>query len=71
MAIKTDFFATRADGVNLHRTYSDADLMIRKEETGEIFTDAVDVEGSNFTYAETDIKITHPAENAPEITEGV
>lgn len=30
MAIKKEFYKTRADGVNLHRTFSDEGLKIQK-----------------------------------------
>ena len=55
--IKTDFYMTRSDGVNLYRTYSDADLMIQKVGTDETYSEAIDVENSGFTYTETDIPI--------------
>lgn len=56
--IVTSFFITRQDGVNLYRTYSDADLMIRQIETGKIYAEAIDVENSGYTYEETDIQVT-------------
>ena len=55
--IKTDFYMTRPDGVNLYRTYSDAGLMIEQNETGALYEEAVDVEGAAFTYTETDVPI--------------
>lgn len=51
--IRTDFYMTRPDGVNLYRTYSDANLRIRQE-TGIVYDEAVDVENSGHTYTETD-----------------
>ena len=56
MIIK-EFYATRQDGVNLYRTYSDTGMRIRKVGANEIYDDAVDVEGSPYTYEETDIPI--------------
>lgn len=53
--IKTEFYMTRDDGVNLYFTYSDSDVKIKQEETGFIFDDVVDVENSGYTYTETDI----------------
>ena len=56
MIIK-EFFRTREDGVNLYRTYSDADMKIRKVGTDEVYDEAIDVEGAPYTYEETDIPI--------------
>lgn len=50
----TEFYKTRNDGVNLFKTSSDSNLMIQKVGTNEIYTEAIDVEGSGFTYVETD-----------------
>lgn len=55
--IKTEFYRTRPDGVNLFRTYSDRNMMVRKDGTEEIYSEAIDVENSGFTYTETDIPI--------------
>ena len=55
--IITEFFRTREDGVNLYRTYSDADMKIRKVGTDEVYDEAIDVEGAPYTYEETDIPI--------------
>ena len=56
MIIK-EFYATRKDGVNLNKTYSDQNLMIRKVGTEEIYSEAIDVENAPFTYKETDTPI--------------
>ena len=56
MIIK-EYFRTREDGVNLYRTYSDADMKIRKVGTDEVYDEAIDVEGAPYTYEETDIPI--------------
>ena len=56
MIIK-EFYKTRKDGVNLYRTYSDSKLMIKQVETGNIYTEAIDVENATYTYEETDIPI--------------
>ena len=53
MIIK-EFYATRKDGINLYRTYSDANVYIRKVGTEEEYTEAIDVEDAPFTYEETD-----------------
>ena len=55
--IVREFYETRFDGVNLYRTYSDANLYIKQAETGNIYSDAVDVETATYTYEETDISI--------------
>lgn len=55
--IQTEFFKTREDGVKLYRTYSDKNMMIQKDGTDEIYSEAIDVENSGYTYSETDIPI--------------
>ena len=55
--MQTKFFETRLDGVNLYRTYSDNNMMIQKDGTEEIYSEAIDVENSGFSYTETDIPI--------------
>ena len=55
--IKTEFYRTRDDGVNLYRTHSDSGLMIRKVGTDEVYEEAIDIENSGYTYEETDILI--------------
>ncbi len=55
--IKTDFYMERKDDVKLFRTYSDRNMMIQKDGTDEIYSEAIDVENSGFTYTETDIPI--------------
>lgn len=63
--IQREFYTTRKDGVNLYRTYSDASLMIHKNGTEEIYSEAIDVEGAPYEYEETDtpIEVTEPEEN--------
>lgn len=58
MIIRT-FYRTREDGVNLYRTYSDANLYIQKVDTDEIYSEAIDVEDifPFIEYIETDRKI--------------
>lgn len=43
-------------------TYSDQKLMIRQNETGNIYEDAIDRVPCKFTYSETDIPIPEPEE---------
>lgn len=56
MIIK-EFYQERPDGVKLYRTYSDANFMIRQEQTGIEYTEAIDVENSDYTYTETETPI--------------
>ena len=45
------------DGRQFVKTYSDAGLYIRQEQTGAVYSEAIDVENAPFTYVETDIPI--------------
>lgn len=53
MAIVKEFYRTREDGINLYRTYSDENYMIRKVGTEEIYEEAIDVENAPYEYEET------------------
>lgn len=55
--IVKEFYRTRKDGVNLYRTHSDANVMIQKVGTDEVYSEAIDVENSGFEYVETDMPI--------------
>ena len=57
--IITEYYMTRSDGVALVRTYSDAGKMIRKVGTDEVYSEAIDPEGSGRTYTETDVDIQY------------
>lgn len=52
MIIK-EYYRIREDGVKLYRTYSDANLKIKKLGTNEVYDEAIDVESSPYTYVET------------------
>lgn len=54
MAIVKEFYKTREDGINLYRTYSDENKIIKQVETGIEYDEAIDIEGSSYTYIETD-----------------
>ena len=54
--IITDFYRTR-NKVKLYRTYSDQNLHIQRD--GEIYEQAIDPEGTNRIYTETDIPIIY------------
>ena len=52
MAIVTEYYKTREDGVVLNRTYSDKGMMIERE--GVRYSEAVDPAEFNRQYTETD-----------------
>jgi hypothetical protein len=55
--IVREFYSTRKDGVNLYRTYSDANKYIKKVGTDEEYSEAIDIEGAPYEYVETDKEI--------------
>lgn len=55
--VKKEYYKTRKDGVKLYRTYSDEEYRIKQIETGIIYDEAIDIEGINYTYIETEEKI--------------
>ena len=65
-------YDTRADGVKLFRTYSDAGKSIIQNETGIVYNEAIDVENAPYTYSEYDeiIDAADPEDTDPEIPEG-
>lgn len=52
--IVREFYKTREDGVNLYRTYSDTNHYIKQMGTGNVYSEAVDVEDAAYTYIETE-----------------
>lgn len=57
--IVTEYYATRADGVVLNRTYSDNNkILIRND--GVEFSEAVDIDGCGYTYTESSRNIPTP-----------
>ena len=58
--IQREFYTQRKDGVKLYRAYSDAGMMIRQNETGVDYSEAIDVEGAPYTYTETETPIETP-----------
>ena len=66
--IVTEFYKTRADGVRLVRTYSDAGKMIERD--GVVYEEAIDPEDSGRVYAETDMDTEVSAEEALSIILG-
>lgn len=55
--VYTKYYATREDGVDLFRTYSNEGLKIRKVGTDEVYDEAIDVRGAPFIYEETQTPI--------------
>ena len=55
--LKKEFYIKREDGVKLYRNYSDEGYKIHKIGTDEIYDEAIDVEGADYEYEETDEKI--------------
>ena len=53
MIIKEEYM-TRVDGVKLFRTYSDEGRDIIQNETGIVYSEAIDVENAPYTYTESD-----------------
>lgn len=57
MAVKKEFYKTRADGVQLVRTYSTDGLPLKKKGTSEVYEEAIDISTSKFEYEEVvDVK---------------
>lgn len=69
MIVKEEF-KTRADGVKLFRTYSDEGKKIIQNETGILYSEAIDVENAPYTYTESDEEVELTAEEALEIILG-
>lgn len=64
--IVREYFETRYDGVRLYRTYSDKGLLIEQVESGNEYSEAIDVENASFTYRETDKPIEQEQTNKQE-----
>ena len=63
--IITEHYTTRADGVNLVRTYSDEGRYLVRND-GVRYAEAIDVENSGYTYTESDQLIEPPEAEASE-----
>ena len=61
--LKTEFYKTRTDGVNLYRTYSDLNRYILQVDTGIKYTEAIDIESTSHTYEETEEAIENVFNN--------
>lgn len=55
MAIITEYYRTREDGVVLNRTYSNKGMVIERD--GVRYSEAIDPAELNRQYAETDVPI--------------
>ena len=60
-------FRLEEDGWELVRTYSSRGMMIRQDESGELYSEAVDPAFAGRTYTETDIPAEEEAGAAEEI----
>ena len=52
--VQRDYYMRRNDGVVLYRSYSDEGYFIRQIQTGNVYSEAIDVDGAPYTYEETD-----------------
>ena len=68
--IVREAYMTRVDGVKLFRTYSDEGKQIIQNETGILYSEAIDVENAPYTYTESDEVIELTAEEALELILG-
>ena len=59
--ILREFYKVRKDGVRLYRTFSDKGVIIIRND-GTEYDEAIDVEGSSYTYYESN----KPIENTEE-----
>ena len=67
--ILREFFMRRYDGVDLYRTYSDEDYYIERD--GELYEEAIDPDGMDRVYTETDIKIPSEENDEEESNEEI
>jgi hypothetical protein len=63
--VQRDYYMRRNDGVVLYRSYSDEGYYIRQVETGNVYSEAIDVDGAPYTYEETD-ELIHKEETDNE-----
>ena len=57
--VKCEYYL-QYDGINYYITFSDSNFKIQQHPTGLLFNDAIDPEGSPFTYTETEIPTEEP-----------
>ena len=61
MIVQTKFKLS-PDGWTLVRTFSDRGMMVRQEDSGEMYAEAIDPEFAGRAYTETDIPIPQDME---------
>ena len=61
--IVTEYYLTRQDGVKLNKTYSDQGFYIKQADTGDRYDAAIDPEGVEREYIETDEPIVEVTDN--------
>jgi hypothetical protein len=61
--IVTEQYMTRKDGVVLMRTYSDRKKTILQVETGNKYSEAIDVSPVRYTYTETEEDVPDDSEH--------
>lgn len=54
--IVTEYYTTRSDGVVLNRTVSDGGFLMERD--GVLYPEAIDPEGTNRVYTETEIPVS-------------
>ena len=62
--IVKEYYDTLDNGVRLFKHYSDSGLKIKQIETGDIYTEAIDIENAPYTYEETNESVEVNEENA-------
>ena len=68
--IVTEYYQTRPDGVQLERTYSDIDMMIRNITTGAMYEEVINPVGSGRVYEETNVVI-NPADPPENLNDSI
>ena len=67
MAVIREYYRTRDDGVVLYKSYSDANKYLVQIPTGTRYEEAIDVETTPYTYAESEDEIQpDPQPEPPE-----
>ena len=66
--LRQETFQQEEGGWVFVRSFSDDNKLIRQDETGILYEEAIDPDFMNRTYTETDIEIVHdlPSEEIPE-----
>ena len=60
--IKTEFYEERKDGVRLYKRYSNKNVYIKQQDTGDLYVIAIDVQNTSHKYIETKQKIPEDSE---------